>query len=80
MKIPNKVFFLEYVIEKPDDTIDDVTFLGVYSTEMNARRALDRYRRESRFTDSSGNFVIGPCLVDFEYWDGGFGPVDPTLE
>ena len=79
MKPMQKVFFLDYMIERPPEQDDETTTLGIYSSETLAQQALERFSSRPEFAAGEGRLMIGPCLVDFEYWDGGFGPPNPSL-
>ncbi len=68
-----KIFLLQHV--HPEDGIEDVRTLGVYSSEQNAERAKQRYLRLPGFQDWPDGFCIGSYDIDEDEWTDGFGGI-----
>ncbi len=65
-----KVFILQHV--HPEDDIEDVKTLGVYSSQENAERARKRYLRLPGFRDWPAGFCVGRYDIDQDEWTDGF--------
>ena len=66
-----KVFVLNHVITRGD--VEDLKLVGVYSTEANARAAIDRLKDKPGFRDPRGKFISDPYFLNMDYWADGFG-------
>ncbi len=69
------LFLLQHI--HPEDGIEDVKTLGVYSSAGNAERAKERYLRLPGFRDWPDGFCIASYDIDQDEWTDGFGE---TLE
>ncbi|GAB4587052.1 DUF7336 domain-containing protein [Nocardia sp. IFM 10818] len=56
---------------------DEIKLIGVYSSEENARAAIERLRIQPGFRDLPECFVIHAYEIDKDYWTEGY---DPTGE
>ena len=59
-----------------DDPAQGATQIGVFSSDQNARAAIERLRQDSRFRAFPDGFRVSSGPVDVEYWAGGFIPWD----
>lgn len=66
-----KVFVLQHVHELTTD-VEDVKFIGVYSTEQRARDAVARLAEAPGFCDTKDGFAIDEYDVDKDHWVEGF--------
>ena len=66
-----KYYTLYHTIERGDD--EDEKVIGIYSSEDLAKQALERVKDKPGFRLPIGRFVIGPCILDFDFWADGFG-------
>ncbi len=64
------VFILQHV--HPEDGLEDVRTLGVYSSEENAERAKQRYLHLPGFQNWPAGFCIGRYEIDGDEWTDGF--------
>lgn len=51
---------------------DYVTHLGVYSTEQNANKALEKSKHDPVFAEHLEGFIIHVCKINERYWLDGF--------
>ena len=65
-----KVFLVDHVYEL--NGCDEIKFIGVFSSEKKAIKAIKKLREQKGFKKYKKGFTIGPCLIDQIYWDGGF--------
>lgn len=57
----------------PDDPEDDnAKLLGVYSSEENARRRIEKYKLLPGFTRGEGAFTIDAYEIDVDHWNEGY--------
>jgi hypothetical protein len=63
-----------------DDGRDEEKFIGVYSTEEMAQRAIEQLRNQPGFKDIPEGFKIYPNIVDETGWPEGFVTVMPGEE
>ncbi len=63
-----RAFLLQH--ERPDT--DDVKVIGIYSSEMEAKTAIDRLRKQPGFCDHPDGFSIDAYEVDMDHWSEGF--------
>jgi hypothetical protein len=68
------IFVLQHFRER-EDGVDDVKFIGVYSSRENAQAAEQRLRRVSGFCDEPEGFHIDEYLLDQDHWLEGFAAV-----
>ena len=70
-----KIYTLRHTIVRGDDD-ENHKEIGTYSTEENAKRAIERLKDKPGFRDPRGYFTIDSSLLDFDYWADGFGIED----
>lgn len=68
----NKVFLLQHVARQ-DTENEDVKNIGIYSSENAAKAAINRLKDKPGFKLYPDSFNIGPYILDFDYWQEGFG-------
>ena len=68
------LYTLRHTIVRGED--EDHKEIGTYSTEDNAKAALERVKDKPGFSDPRGYFTIDPSQLDFDYWADGFGRSD----
>ena len=54
---------------------DEEKFIGIYSTEVKAKAAIQRLQSQPGFIDHPDGFEIHPQQVDETGWDEGFATV-----
>ena len=52
--------------------MEDVKFIGAYSSEASARAAVERLRSQPGFRDYPDHFTIDPYEIDKGHWAEGF--------
>ena len=67
----NSVFLLWYV-RAPDSADEDELLIGVYSTEEQARGAIERLKSKPGFVKSRDGFQIHPYEINRDHWTEGF--------
>jgi hypothetical protein len=70
------VFVVQHVHELSEDD-KDVKFIGVYSTDEEARAAVARLSLQPGFRETSGGFHVSRYTVDQDHWTEGFVTVRP---
>ena len=65
------VFVLQHVHSR-EDGVEDVKFIGVYSSREKAQGAVARLGRTPGFSDAPDGFHIDEYLVDQDHWVEGF--------
>lgn len=58
--------------EETDDPTQAPTDLGEFSSEQNAKAAIERFRSDPRFREFPDGFRIFSAPPDIDHWDGGF--------
>lgn len=71
------VFVLQHVHAR-EDGIEDVKFIGVYSSREKAQAAMARLRRLPGFADSPEGFHLDEYRVDQDHWAEGYVVVAGT--
>tara|TARA_R100000656_G_scaffold123736_1_gene100634 strand:- start:118 stop:330 length:213 start_codon:yes stop_codon:yes gene_type:complete len=66
-----KVYVLQHVHEINSD-IEDVKFIGVFSSVEQANAAKNRLKNKPGFFDSQDGFSIDEYELDITYWEDGF--------
>ena len=66
----NTVYLLWHVIESRTD--DDENLLGVYSTEDNAQKNIEKWKSIDKFREHPDGFIIGKYILDEDDWKEGF--------
>jgi hypothetical protein len=69
------VYLVWHVHEIPGRDADE-TLIGVYSSDAEARRAVERLRDKPGFKDSIDGFQIEAYEVGKDHWTEGFATVD----
>lgn len=64
------VFVLQHEYER--DGVDNVKFIGVYSTHQNAEAAVERMRLQPGFSSYPDGFCIDEYELDRDHWVEGF--------
>ncbi len=65
------VFVLQHV-HVQEDGVEDVKFIGVYSSRENAEAAVARLGRLPGFSDAPGGFHVDEYRVDQDQWVEGY--------
>lgn len=65
------VFVLQHVHLTEDD-VEDVKFIGVYSSRENAQAAVERLGHVPGFLDVPDGFHIDEYQVDQDHWGEGY--------
>jgi len=65
------VFVLQHVHSR-EDGVEDVKFIGVYSSRENADAAAARLSRLPGFTDALDGFHVDEYRVDQDHWAEGY--------
>jgi hypothetical protein len=66
-----KVYVLQHV-HSPDDGVEDIKFIGVYSSRENAQAAIMRMSQAPGFSDAPTGFHIDEYQVDKDQWIEGY--------
>jgi hypothetical protein len=67
----NSAFVLQYILDEGKDS-EELFFIGVYSTEPEARTAIERLKDKPGFQDSLEGFRICPYEINRDHWTEGF--------
>ena len=70
--MPETVYLLWFVKEMPKGQEDIELLIGVYSSEAEARQAIDRVREKPGFIEFQEGFQICPYKLNCDHWVGGF--------
>lgn len=65
------VFLVQHQHELTDGH-EDVKFIGVYATQEDAGRAIERVKRQPGFRDSPEGFLVDKYEVGKDHWTEGF--------
>jgi homoserine kinase type II len=65
------VFVLQHV-HSQEDGVEDVKFIGVYSSRQKAQAAVARLSRQPGFADAPDGFHIDEYQVDQDQWAEGY--------
>ena len=68
------VFVLQHEYER-DEGVDEVKFIGVYSTKSNAEEAVKRLVTQPGFSDHPDDFCIDEYELNLDHWTEGFDTV-----
>lgn len=66
------VFILQHERPEAEDRIEDVRFIGAYSSEASAPAAVERLRTQPGFRDYPDHFTIDAYEIDKDHWTEGF--------
>jgi hypothetical protein len=69
----DSVFLLWYV-HAPDSADEDELLIGVYSTEEEAKTAIERLKDKPGFVNAPDGFQIHPYEINRDHWTQGFIP------
>jgi len=67
----NSVFLLWYVRDEGQND-EDKFFIGAYSTDWEARDAIERLKGKPGFVDAPDGFQIFPYELNKDHWTEGF--------
>ncbi len=65
------VYIVQHVHKLPDGA-EDVKLIGAYSSELEARRAVNRLRLVEGFRSQPEAFTVGRYELDKDHWAEGF--------
>ncbi len=68
----NVVHLLWFVKEKSEGLEDIELLIGVYSSEVEAKAAIERVRDQPGFVEFQLGFEIHPYILDTDCWREGF--------
>lgn len=73
-----KVFQVDhfYGTEEDQELVDRYKIIGIYSSEEEANKAIERASKLPGFKEHVDGFGIGVYVLDFDYWSDGFVTVD----
>jgi hypothetical protein len=66
------VHLLWFVKEQPEGEEDVELLIGVYSSETEARAAIERVKDKLGFADFQEGFQICPYELNHDHWTAGF--------
>ena len=66
------VHLLWFVREMPEGQEDVELLIGVYSSEAEARAAIERVRNKRGFAEFQEGFQISPIHINRDHWTEGF--------
>ena len=68
----NTVYLLWFCMEMPEGQADVECLIGVYSSESEARQAIDRVKNAAGFRDFPQGFEICPYELNHDHWTEGY--------
>jgi hypothetical protein len=66
------VYLLWFVREMPEGVEDVELLIGVYSSEIEAKAAIESVKNQRGFVDYQEGFEISPYQLDHDNWTEGF--------
>ncbi len=75
----SKVYYLSHTTEFPGGLQETLT-LGVYSSEVEVKKALERLIKLPEFIDRTDGFFFEPFNLNEDGWTSGYGPSRPGDE
>ena len=66
------VHLLWFAKEMPEGEEDFELLIGVYSSEAEARAAIERVKNKRGFAEFQEGFQISPYQLNSDHWDEGF--------
>ena len=66
-----RVYIVEHTYITHQGT-EETKMIGVYSSELEAHRAVKRLRTKPGFAQYPDGFAVGPMVLDQDYWGDGF--------
>jgi len=70
------VYVLQHVHEF-EGGVEDVKFIGVYSSRDKAENAISRLSEEPGFKETKEGFCIDKYEIDIDHWTEGFATILP---
>ena len=67
--------YIVHHVRKLSEEREDVKLIGVYSTELQAQRALSRLKSAAGFRDYPDGFTVSRYELNVDHWTDGFIPV-----
>jgi hypothetical protein len=67
-----KVFILQHV-RKINENLEDIKFIGVYSSKEKAKDTINRLKFKRGFRKYKDAFYIDKYQIDKDNWTDGFG-------
>ena len=64
--------FLLWYVHARDRADDEELLIGVYTTEEEAKAAIERLKHKPGFVSARGGFQIHPYEVNRDHWTEGF--------
>ena len=68
----DQVYLLWFEKEMPEGEEDIELLIGVYSSETEARAAIERVKNERGFAEFQEGFQICPYQLNLDHWTRGF--------
>jgi hypothetical protein len=68
----SEVHLLWFAREMPEGEEDVELLIGVYSSEAEAKAAIERVKNKRGFADFQEGFQISTYQVNCDHWDEGF--------
>ena len=66
------VHLLWFVKEMPEGQEDIELLIGAYSSEVEAKAAIEGIRNKRGFAEFQAGFQIASCPIDRDHWTEGF--------
>ncbi|MGO9641253.1 MAG: SPOR domain-containing protein [Candidatus Acidiferrales bacterium] len=61
-----------WYVHAPDSADEDELLIGAYSTEEEAKAAIDRLKDKPGFANAPSGFQIDPYEINRDHWTEGF--------
>jgi hypothetical protein len=68
--------FLLWYVQAPDTVDEDELLIGAYSSEEEAKAAIERLKAKPGFVKAPEGFLIDPYELNRDHWTEGFVLVD----
>jgi hypothetical protein len=65
------VYVVQHVLELPDDA-EEIKMIGVYSSELDAQRAVERLRLVEGFRNYPDGFSVDRYELNKDHWTEGY--------
>ena len=65
------VYYLEHIHKISNDN-ESAKLLGIFSTEENAKKAINKYKKLPGFKDFPDDFIIDKYQINETEWNSGF--------
>ena len=66
------VFILQHARPETENRMEDVKFIGAYSSKASAQVAVQRLQTQPGFRDYPDHFTIDAYEIDEDHWAEGF--------